>query len=164
MMFDSIRLLCINGGHDRCYHTTIVPSDKYLKFANSNYQCPRCGRVSKYLKPFFIQMLQLSKHAVEFDSTGLKIDSYNFAVADAHIDDDLFVPDHAWDFKESWNWNYQILRVTVLEPETGQHLSIEEGSFINKGARISPRFNIYVLKVTTSCTDLYATTSCTNAL
>jgi hypothetical protein len=142
-MFDSIRLLCINGAHDRCYRATIVPSDKYLKIANSNYLCPRCGHVPEEIKPFFLQMLALNKAAVELDGTGLMIDSYAFAISDSHINDDLFVPDHAWDFKQSWNWNYQISRVTIIEPNSSQLLPIEEGSFINKGARISPRSNIY---------------------
>jgi hypothetical protein len=139
-MFDSIRLLCINGAHeDQCRHATIVTSDKYLKIANSLYTCPGCGRTAKMVQPFFLQMQTTEKAANRLLGCGLKLKSYDFAVKDAHIDDYVFIPDYVWEPERCWDWNFQISHYAILDLMTGRELPIWENAFINKGARYIPK-------------------------
>lgn len=142
-MFDSIRLLCLNGAHDHCFHATIVESKKYLKISNSEFTCPSCGYLAKNLKPFFQHMVVLNKLANSLNNHGLRFKSYSFVVANNHIDDDIFVPDEIWDYENTWDWNYQISRIKFENPDTGEHIRSSESTFINKGARIQPRWRLY---------------------
>lgn len=142
-MFDSIRLLCINGAHDRCLNAMIVESKKYLKISNSEFYCPSCGHFAKSLKPFFQHMVVLNKLANSLKNHGLRFKSYNFVVTDNHIDDDIFAPDEIWNYENTWDWNYQISEIEFENPATREHIRTSESIFINRGARIKPRWKLY---------------------
>lgn len=142
-MFDGVKILCFGPlpkekGYGTCLQPVIVPEDKFLKIANLNFKCPKCGREIMQVNHYFENLMNLRQVSRDFLRSSFYVRNYQLAFEICH-EDGFDTTAHVLENDDWESWNMQISAITIANKDTpGYRIDIWEDHFLKGRPYVYP--------------------------